>query len=197
MRKLVLILAVVCSCVGCSGPGGQEASSPVPDYDIVKEQQDDASDLEVREFEIATASTKAKQLRRIAEEIKVDNADQDALDIEFYPKKHEQGGSADLTGAAMVMNNEEAVEQVHNRINKELGLPPLTDEETGKLLNKNNGITVVPFAEIEKDMEREMENYRAESEKDMQQMEKDMEKDFDKDMRELEKDMKKEMPKMP
>ena len=170
MRKIVLFLAVIGTCIGCSGSQVQEVGSSAPDYEIVSEQEEDSSNLNTKTVEVSTDSIKAKELRRIAEEIKSDNIDQDALFIDFYkdaPGQSEGRKDPPITGAAIVVNNEEAAKQIDKAINQELGIPPSTDAEREKLLNENNGIRVIPFAQIEQDLEQ-----------DMREMEKDMEQDM-------------------
>lgn len=177
MRKLILVLAVVGACIGCSGSQVPRAESSAPDYEIVSEQEEDASDLNVKTITVSTDSIKAKELRQIAEEIKSDNVDQDALTIDFYkdaPGQSEGQDDPPITGAAIVVNNEEAAKQFDEAVSRELGMPPPTDADIEKLLDEDNGIRVIPFAQINQELTQGMEEFEREMEQDLQEMEQDM-----------------------
>lgn len=195
MRKLVLFLAVIGTCIGCSGSQVQEAGSSAPDYEIVSEQEEDASNLNTKTVEVSTDSIKSKELRRIAEEIKSDNTNQDALSIEFYkdaPGQSEGRDDPSITGGALVMNNEKAAKQLDEAVNQVFGLPLPSDAVRERILNENNGIDVIAFAQIQQDMQEVEEEMDQEMNQDLEEMEQGMERD----MREMEKEME-QLPKPP
>jgi hypothetical protein len=177
MRKIVLFLIVIGTCIGCSGTQNPGAGDSAPDYEIVSEQKGDASNLKVKSIEVSTDAIKRKELRRIAEEIKGDNLDQDALNIDFYrdaPGQNEGQGDPPITGAAIVVNNEEAAKRVYEIVNQKFDVPPPTDADIEKLLEEDNGIRVIPFAQIEQELTQDMEEFEKEMEQDLQELEQEM-----------------------
>ena len=177
--------------MGCSAAGQPERPDiQAPDYEIVSEQDGEgSSSLDVKDVKVTTDTIKEEDLRLIARDIKYDNLDRDALDIEFYPDGWKQGGGEDtseMTGAAMVANSDEAADEFFSG-------PLFEGVDTDKLLNEDDGVAVIPFAEIEQEMDQQVEE-------DMQQMEEDIqqaEEDMDREMRKMEREMDKGMRNRP
>jgi hypothetical protein len=204
MRNFFLLLAVVGTGVGCSGSQGGLEQDSAPDYEIVSEQEKDASNLKTKTITVSTESIKEQRLRQIATEIKGENTGYDALRIHF--QRDTQGKSAPQdTGTAIVVNNEEAANEM---------LPDIlfTDADRKKILNENDGILVITQAEMKR-AEQEMQKVAQEMQEDMKQQTKEMNKKMDQDLneldqetqemqeemeqdlREMEKELEKEMPK--
>ena len=197
MKRVVLLLAVIGLCMGCSS-----AQSSTPDYEITSEKDRDTSNLRTKTLNVSTEFTKEQKLRQIAKDIKGEYSSYDALRIQFH--KGAQGdGPSEKTGTAIVVNNQEAAEKM---------LPDIlfTDARRKELLDEYDGILVISRADIKR-FEHEMKEAGQELEKEMKQQSKELKKNMDKadqemremqkgldrEMQELEKEMEKEMPKPP
>ena len=197
MKTIILLLAVMGVCMGCSS-----VQSSSPDYEITSERNKNTSNLETKIVNVSTEFTKEQKLRQIAEDIKSENANYDALSIQFH-KDTQGNGSPKETGTAIVVNNRQAAAKM---------LPDIlfTDARRRELLEEDDGILVITRAEMKR-VEQEMKEAGQELEKEMKQQSKEMkknmdkadqemqemEKDLDREMQELEKEMQKEMPKPP
>ena len=173
MKRVILLMVVIGVCIRCSGSQGS-----APDYEIVSEQEKDVSNLKTKSIKVSTETTKEQELRQIAVEIESENTGYDALSIQFH--RDTQGtGSPQDTGTAIVVNNEEAADEM---------LPNVlfTDADREKILNKNDGILVITQAEIKR-AEQEMQKAAQEMEEDMKQQTKEMKKKMDQDLNELDK----------
>jgi hypothetical protein len=178
MRKIFILLAVVGTCVGCSGSQGGLEQGSAPDYEIVSEQEKDVSNRKVMTITVSTESIKEQKLRQIATEIKGENTGYDALRIHF--QRDTQGESTPQdTGTAIAVNNEEAANEM---------LPDLlfTDADRKKILDENDGILVITQAEMKR-AEQEMKKAAQEMKKEMKQQTKEMKKKMDQDLNELDK----------
>ncbi len=163
MRRILLFLAVVGACMGCSGSQGS-----VPDYEIVSEHEKDVSNLKVKSINVSTESTKEQELRQITAELKSENTGYDALSIQFHRDTQGESASQDA-GTAIVVNNEEAADKM---------LPDIlfTDADRRRILNeKNDGILVISLADI-KLAEKEIQKAQKGLERDLQEMERGLEK---------------------
>jgi hypothetical protein len=166
MQRIVVLLAVIGVCIGCSGSQGS-----AHDYEIVSEQEKDVSNLKTKTINVSTEATKEQKLRQIAVEIKSENTGYDALSIQFH--RDTQGeGSPQYTGTAIVVNNEEAADEM---------LPNLlfTDADRERILNKNDGIIVITQAEMKR-AEQEIKEAQKGLEQDLQEMQEKIEKDMPK-----------------
>jgi hypothetical protein len=200
MRTIFLLLAVIGACVGCSGSQGGLEQGSVPDYEIVGEQEEDTPNLQMKTIDVSTKFIKETELRRIAEDIRDDNTDQDALDIEFYRDKRGQSEGQDrskITGAALVANSEEAAHRIFDA-------PMFTAADREKIMSENDGMVVISFAQIGKELDQDLQEMEREldqeMEQDMQEAEKEMqemEKELDQEMQEMEKKMDRGMPEPP
>jgi hypothetical protein len=200
MRNILLLVAVISTCMGCSASQGS-----TPDYEIRGEQVKDGSNLKTKTINVSTESIKEHQLRQIAAELKSENPGYDALSIQFHRDRQGQGAPQEA-GTAIVVNNEEAA----NRM-----LPDIlfTDADRRKILNEeNDGILVISRADIKqaeqemqketREMQKDLEQEAQESEKkvkrglnQMDQELQDMQKGMEQDLEEMEKEMEKAMPK--
>jgi hypothetical protein len=168
MRTTFLLLAIVGACVGCSGSQGALEQGSVPDYEIVSEQEKDVSNLKTKTIIVSTESIKEQKLRQIAAEIKGENTGYAALRIQF--RRDTQGKTApQQTGTAIVVNNEEAADEM---------LPDIlfSDADRRRILNEeNDGILVISLADIKR-AEKEIQKAQKGLERDLQEMEEELEK---------------------
>ncbi len=191
MQRLIVFLAVIGMCIGCSGSQGS-----APDYEVRNERDENVPNLKVKTVEVYTESIKEKQLRRIAADIKRENTDQDAIDITFYTDKQgESKGQSDQqeTGTAIVVNNEAAANQM-------LRWPLFTGADREKILNEENGIVVISWAEMEQELEQESRELEKEMEKETRETEQEMkeaEEKMNQELEEMEREMEKEMQELP
>lgn len=102
-----------------------------PDYEIASE-----SDMEPgKRFEVVTAAGSREELRAIAEDLRHENREHDALSIDFYTEG--SGEDRQDSGLALVFNTREAACRAFQY--------PLEEQNT--LISEDNGISVVSVEE--------------------------------------------------
>jgi hypothetical protein len=114
-----------------SGKLGVEVSDPgkVPSYEVVKETSEQSKELEV-----VTAATSGEDLRAVAEKLRYENRDTDAISIDFF---NETNGERQDAGIALIFNTREAGCRSFRY--------PV--EEQDEIASQDNGITVLSVAE--------------------------------------------------
>lgn len=115
-----------------SGELGVEVSDPaeVPSYEVVEE-----NDVEPgKDLEVVTEARSREELKRVAEDLRYENRDQDALAMDFY---NEADGDRQDAGLALVFNTREAACRAFQY--------PV--EEQDELASESNGISIVSVEE--------------------------------------------------
>lgn len=115
------------------GKAGVEIEDPddVPSYEVVGESGMEAG----RELEVVTGATSREELRTIAEDLRYENRESEALYIDFYNES--DGGDRQDAGIALVFNTREAACRAFQY--------PV--EKQDELISSSNGITVVSVEE--------------------------------------------------
>lgn len=116
-----------------SGEAGVEITDPgeVPSYEVTGE-----SELEPgRELEVVTQAASREELTAVAEDLRFENRDAEALSIDFYNEGPE--GERQDAGLALVFNTREAACRAFQY--------PV--EEQDELVSESNGISVVSVEE--------------------------------------------------
>lgn len=119
--------------VSSSEPADVRIREPeqTPDYEVVEE-----SEMETGErFEVVTGAGSREELRAIAEDLRHENREQDALSIDFYTEG--SGDERQDAGIALVFNTREAACRAFQY--------PLEEQNT--LISEDNGISVVSVEE--------------------------------------------------
>ncbi len=102
-----------------------------PDYEVA-----DESDMEPgKRFEVLTSAGSREELRAIAEDLRHENREHDALSIDFYTEG--SGDERQDAGIALVFNTREAACRAFQY--------PLEEQNT--LISEDNGISVVSVEE--------------------------------------------------
>lgn len=115
------------------GEAGVEVADPgeVPAYEVVGESRTDT----IAEFEVVTEAASREELRSVAEDLRFENREQDAVSIDFYGEG--TGGERQDAGLALVFNTREAACRAFQY--------PV--EEQDELVSESNGISVVSVEE--------------------------------------------------
>jgi hypothetical protein len=115
-----------------SGEPGVEVSDPgqVPSYEVVEE-----SDAEPgKELEVNTEAKSREELQKVAEKLRYENREADALAIDFYNGSEDDRQDA---GLALVFNTREAACRAFQ----------YTVEDQNELVSESNGISVLSVEE--------------------------------------------------
>lgn len=107
------------------------AQEQVPSYEVVEESETDTG----RELEVVTEARSREELKTVAEDIRFENREQEAISIDFYNEG--SGGERQDAGLALVFNTREAACRAFQY--------PV--EEQDELAAESNGITVVSVEE--------------------------------------------------
>ena len=102
-----------------------------PDYEVVDESEMDPG----KRFEVVTAAGSREELRAIAEDLRHENREHDALSVDFYTEG--SGEERQDAGIALVFNTREAACRAFQY--------PLEEQNT--LISESNGISVVSVEE--------------------------------------------------
>lgn len=116
-----------------SGEAGVEIADPgeVPPYEVAGEAETETG----KELEVVTEATSREELKAVAEDLRFENRDRDALSIDFYNEGPE--GERRDAGLALVFNTREAACRAFQY--------PV--EEQDELVSESNGISVVSVEE--------------------------------------------------
>lgn len=116
-----------------SGPAEVDIQDPgeVPDYEVVGESRTGAA----AEFEVVTPAASREDLKAVAEDLRFENRDRDALSVDFYNEV--SGDERQDAGLALVFNTREAACRVFQY--------PVEDQN--QLISESNGVSVVSVEE--------------------------------------------------
>lgn len=111
---------------------GVEISEPegAPSYEVVEENEVDPG----KELEVVTEARSREDLKKVAEMLRYENRDQDALSMDFY---NEADGERQDAGLALVFNTREAACRAFQY--------PV--EEQNDLASESNGISIISVEE--------------------------------------------------
>lgn len=109
-----------------------ETSDPAeaPSYEVVEENEVDPG----KELEVVTEARSREELKKVAEDLRYENRDQDALSIDFY---NEADGERQDAGLALVFNTREAACRAFQY--------PVDEQD--ELASESNGISIISVEE--------------------------------------------------